>query len=585
MIYRGIWTIMVMITVVMVAQAQAKVLDQQDQTVGGNATNATYVVKEGDWLSKIANRFQVKIETLTKLNDIPNPDFIYPGQKLIVPQGSSGQEERKEEKKNNGGKQKVLEREKEKVHIVQSGETVWGIAQEYDMDSDHLIKVNSLSRPSLIHPGDRLCIPEKATFQEKNDQDVFHWKRPGADPFTQNPRNSAHVKRALNLLGFSPDQASRIANEMRNATAQDSYLQKGDRLAGMVFGENSVEKPVICDFSGNVEAKVYTTPTLDQVGYALVVPKVCGNFSLLKKSAALSQVKVEPRPPPKPETRFPSRRGTKDIPPIHSRPDFTRNGGEDGIINSHKWEIYAGGGYSEPDHSSGYGQFSWGKARYRPLWGDLTNTVKIGMGGFGFGAMGTGEDDAYNHRWNKIAVGPNLKLIGKYWDADLDLGLGWMTAKGDEEKYESEQSDKIYYLSAYSSFYKRRNEGKQWFPEFNFGGEATIPYDTGHNHSWNGTQLQSDPWDNQNISMFYNQGIYDFKWSEFRITPEIRGDFGHNWGREANYYSGRPGLNFGYNEKDVFTLWGKHQEYLGSDADYKEVGVTVDITNIWRSSF
>ncbi|MFW5995646.1 MAG: LysM peptidoglycan-binding domain-containing protein [Halanaerobiaceae bacterium] len=44
-----------------------------------------YVVRRGDTLYQIANRFDTDVETLVRLNSIADPDVIYPGRILIVP--------------------------------------------------------------------------------------------------------------------------------------------------------------------------------------------------------------------------------------------------------------------------------------------------------------------------------------------------------------------------------------------------------------------------------------------------------------------------------------------------------------------
>jgi LysM repeat protein len=48
---------------------------------------STYIVKEGDTLSTIAEKFGVSLEDLMRINAISNPDLIYPGQELIIPGG------------------------------------------------------------------------------------------------------------------------------------------------------------------------------------------------------------------------------------------------------------------------------------------------------------------------------------------------------------------------------------------------------------------------------------------------------------------------------------------------------------------
>jgi LysM repeat protein len=44
-----------------------------------------YVVKSGDTLSEIARRFDVSVDDIKALNNLPNPDILSEGQELIIP--------------------------------------------------------------------------------------------------------------------------------------------------------------------------------------------------------------------------------------------------------------------------------------------------------------------------------------------------------------------------------------------------------------------------------------------------------------------------------------------------------------------
>src|SRR5690554_6350122 len=48
------------------------------------AKTTTYTVKKGDTLSHIAKRFGTTVNELVRLNNIKNPNLIYPGQKLKI---------------------------------------------------------------------------------------------------------------------------------------------------------------------------------------------------------------------------------------------------------------------------------------------------------------------------------------------------------------------------------------------------------------------------------------------------------------------------------------------------------------------
>jgi LysM repeat protein len=50
----------------------------------------TYVVQRGDWLARIAQRFGVNLFDLIRVNNIRNPNWIFPGQVLTIPTSYGG---------------------------------------------------------------------------------------------------------------------------------------------------------------------------------------------------------------------------------------------------------------------------------------------------------------------------------------------------------------------------------------------------------------------------------------------------------------------------------------------------------------
>lgn len=51
----------------------------------GCSEKQIYIIQPQDTLWKIARRFGLPLQTLIKLNQLENPDLIYPGQKIILP--------------------------------------------------------------------------------------------------------------------------------------------------------------------------------------------------------------------------------------------------------------------------------------------------------------------------------------------------------------------------------------------------------------------------------------------------------------------------------------------------------------------
>ncbi len=99
-----------------------------------------YFTEPGDTLTTIAERFRVGPSVLVDLNRMSPAQQLTPGQRLLIPYSPFG-----------GG----LER----THIVQTGQSLTGIAQRYGTTLEALVDRNSIVNPSLISPGSELIVP------------------------------------------------------------------------------------------------------------------------------------------------------------------------------------------------------------------------------------------------------------------------------------------------------------------------------------------------------------------------------------------------------------------------------------------
>lgn len=61
------------------------------QDVNGGATSTysgpcfVYIIKKGDCLSVLAQKYGTTVATLQQINNISNPNLIYEGHKLLIP--------------------------------------------------------------------------------------------------------------------------------------------------------------------------------------------------------------------------------------------------------------------------------------------------------------------------------------------------------------------------------------------------------------------------------------------------------------------------------------------------------------------
>jgi len=95
-----------------------------------------HVVKRGEALWQIADRYNVTIEDIVNLNKLNNPDILLPGHALLIPTGRQ-------------------------TYTVQKGDTIWQIAQKYGVSPQNLLWENRILNPDLIYPGYVLTIPQK----------------------------------------------------------------------------------------------------------------------------------------------------------------------------------------------------------------------------------------------------------------------------------------------------------------------------------------------------------------------------------------------------------------------------------------
>jgi LysM repeat protein len=186
------------------------------QTPNMSRFSTVYVVRPGDTLLSIANRFNTTVDAIVRANNIANPNLIYPGQRLIIPRmpmqptpewpvlrlGSRGiyvvylqtlllangyqvgaidgifdlrtlravenlQRDRGIPVTGVVDRRtwQALMQESQvptngtMIYIVEPGDTLYHIAARYNVSLERLIAVNRLENPNTIYPGMEIIIP------------------------------------------------------------------------------------------------------------------------------------------------------------------------------------------------------------------------------------------------------------------------------------------------------------------------------------------------------------------------------------------------------------------------------------------
>jgi membrane-bound lytic murein transglycosylase D len=129
-----------------------------------------YRIRPGDTLSTIARRFRVSMATLIDVNDLSRRTVLRVGRTLRIPKNSRSAASvkktsslKKVSKQSQWAKQIRMEVQrkpvKQKVHVVQRGETLLNIANRYNIRMSKLIAANRLRQSEKILVGSRLKIP------------------------------------------------------------------------------------------------------------------------------------------------------------------------------------------------------------------------------------------------------------------------------------------------------------------------------------------------------------------------------------------------------------------------------------------
>ena len=95
-----------------------------------------YVVKKGDTLSEIAQKYHVKVKTLVQLNNIKNPNLIYVGEEIKIPKSS------------------IIK------YTIKKGDTLYSIAKKYNTTWQNIYNKNKsiIKNPNKIYPGQVIVI-------------------------------------------------------------------------------------------------------------------------------------------------------------------------------------------------------------------------------------------------------------------------------------------------------------------------------------------------------------------------------------------------------------------------------------------
>ena len=109
---------------------------------GGGSGN--YTVKAGETLSEIADRYGTSVDRLVQLNGLRDANDLWAGSRIQVPGASA--------------RPRVAVNKNAKTHRVQPGESLSSIADRYGVSMQRLIAINGISNPNQVMAGSTLTL-------------------------------------------------------------------------------------------------------------------------------------------------------------------------------------------------------------------------------------------------------------------------------------------------------------------------------------------------------------------------------------------------------------------------------------------
>ena len=109
---------------------------------GGGSGN--YTVKAGETLSEIADRYGTSVDRLVRLNGLRDANDLWAGSRIQVPGASA--------------RPRVAVNKNAKTHQVQPGESLSAIADRYGVSMQRLIAINGISNPNQVMAGSTLVL-------------------------------------------------------------------------------------------------------------------------------------------------------------------------------------------------------------------------------------------------------------------------------------------------------------------------------------------------------------------------------------------------------------------------------------------
>ena len=120
-----------------------------------------HIVKTGETLTSISKLYSINKDSIIKLNNLKDQNYIFIGQSLII----------SESNKNN-----LQQSDLNNYHIVQIGENLTEISNKYNLKIGYLLEINNLRNPDSIKVGEKILLRKNIPSNSENPQIIKNKK-------------------------------------------------------------------------------------------------------------------------------------------------------------------------------------------------------------------------------------------------------------------------------------------------------------------------------------------------------------------------------------------------------------------------
>ena len=143
-----------------------------------------YQVQNGDTLASVASKVGIPIDELSKLNGIMVSAVLNPGDFIVIPKVSNN-----------------MENAYFKTYSIQNGDTIYGIARQYNVNPEFLLRLNGLNKDDVIYPGETIFVPrEGVAFYITEGEDTLN------DVIRRFGVSASEIANQNNTIYLTPDQ-------------------------------------------------------------------------------------------------------------------------------------------------------------------------------------------------------------------------------------------------------------------------------------------------------------------------------------------------------------------------------------------